>query len=268
MTIGNNPDIKEDKVHTPRPEYPEELTKHFSPVEIHKDIFNQSELTELINFMWNKTTRWQLSQSGLLYRSGNFVELVDRLERKLESHIDLEIMTSVQGNFFHTPHSYGLHTDMPERGEWQDNCTPYKSVLIPLYKLPETSECNIAYFTHRIADVGCNLIKGDSVTSHYDNYTDYYNIKNIYTVDGKKTIIDDEEKFNQQVFDKFGFSGDNDSPKRYSGLTVETATKWEPGDLHVFDTAQIHTSTRGSYVTKGGLRISFMRTLDDGKPIF
>ena len=91
MTIGNNPDIKEDKVHTPRPEYPEELTKHFSPVEIHKDIFNQSELTELINFMWNKTTRWQLSQSGNLFRSGNFVELVDRLERKLQDHIDLEI---------------------------------------------------------------------------------------------------------------------------------------------------------------------------------
>ena len=36
MTIGYDPDIKEDKVHTPRPEYPEELIKHFAPVEIKK----------------------------------------------------------------------------------------------------------------------------------------------------------------------------------------------------------------------------------------
>ena len=30
MTIENNPDIKEDKVHIPRPEYPEALIEHFS----------------------------------------------------------------------------------------------------------------------------------------------------------------------------------------------------------------------------------------------
>ncbi len=261
MTIGNNPDIKEDKVHIPRPEYPEALLEHFSTVEIHKGIFDLDERKELIDFMWNKTTNWQLSQSGLLYRSGNFDTLVDILKDKLKPYINLDIMTGAQGNFFHTPHSYGLHTDMPERGEWQDQFTPYKSVLIPLYILPETSECNMAYFTHRIADVGCNLVRGDSATSHYDNYSDYYNIKNVYTVDGKKSIIDDDQKFSNGDFAKFGFAGDSDSHKRYSGLTVETACSWEPGDLHVFDTAQIHASTRGSYVTKGGLRISFMRSI-------
>jgi hypothetical protein len=261
MTIGHDADIKDDIVHTPRPEYPEALTEHFSPAEIHKGIFNQNVLTDLIYFMWNKTTWWQLSQSGNLFRSGNFDELVNRLERKLKPYIDLEIMSGAEGNFFHTPHGYGLHTDMPERGEWVDHYTPYKSVLIPLYKLPEASECNIAYFTHRIADVGCALVRGDHATTHYDHYTDYYNIKNVYTVDGKKSIIDDEEKFNKEDFNKYGFGSEQTSSKRYGGLTIETATSWEPGDLHVFDTAQIHGSTRGSYVTKGGLRISFMRTL-------
>ena len=48
--------------------------------------------------------------------------------------------------------------------------------------------------------------------------------------------------------------------ERYHGLSVENSYEWVPGDVHTFDTAQIHRSTLGTpkFKTKAGLRISLI----------
>ena len=258
MTIGHNTELKAHADHKWRSEYPDELTKYFSVAECHEDMFSEDELETLTDFMYNKTDEWMLGNtSGLLMTAGNFDELVNILKEKLSQYIDFDIVTSVQGNFFHTPHQYGIHTDMPERGAWEHQNTPYKSVLIPLYLQPDTSNCRIVFYDQRIADVGTTLDQGSTVpTSHYDSSTDYTAIKDVYDVNRRPTVIGDE-KMKQKEMARIGIT----DKEYHKGLTIERDFKWSPGSLLVFDTAQVHESTAGNFIMKGGVRISFMRTL-------
>jgi len=235
----------------------EELIKYFSEAKCHYNVFSSEELVELTDYMFNKTNQWQLGNTaGLLQLLGNFDKLFELVKEKIRPYIDVDMATNVEGNFFHTSQQYGIHTDTPERGAWQKDHTPYKSVIIPLYLLPDTSKCGIVFYDQRVADVGVTLDKGSETISHYDSITDYSTLDNVYTGNGNKTIIGDEP-FPQKLMDEYGLKNKN----RHRGLTVEHHFDWVPGSLIVFDTAQVHESTPGNFITKGALRISLMRTL-------
>jgi hypothetical protein len=255
MVQKHNSETKTGKSGCNQPQ--EELIKYFSEATCHYDIFSREELIELTDFMFNKTTEWQLgNHAGLLQLLGNFDELFEMLKPKLRPYVDVDMATSIEGNFFHTAGQYGIHTDTPERGAWLDNCTPYKSIIIPLYLLPKSSKCGIIFYDQRIADVGVTLDKGSTTISHYDSITDYSTLDNVYTGNGKKIIIGDEP-FPQKLMDEYGIVNKN----RHRGLSVEHHFDWKPGSLITFDTAQVHESTPGNFITKAGLRISLMRTL-------
>ncbi len=233
-----------------------ELIKHFSSSECYDNIFSPKELEELTEYMFNNTNDYHLGNTaGLLQLLGNFDQLFEMLKERLRPYVDVDIATAIQGNFFHTSQQYGIHTDTPERGAWEKENIPYKSVIIPLYLLPDTSKCGIVFYDQRIADVGVTLDNGVQTISHYDSIDDYSTIENAYTGNGKKVIIGDE-MFPQSLMDEYGLKNKN----RHRGLTVEHHFNWVPGSLMVFDTAQVHESTPGNFITKGGLRLSLFRS--------
>ena len=101
------------------------------------NVFNETERTELSEFMFRKTKAWRTSNTGNLFFSGNFRTLVrDLIYPKLKDIvpndiIDWNIIDNVAGNFFHTPHQYGIHTDMPEvKNSFDSNTMVYRLSLI------------------------------------------------------------------------------------------------------------------------------------------
>lgn len=244
-------------------DYIEQYRKFMLPSKQYNDVLDEDQRHKLVDFMFKETENWRTSPTGNLFFRGNFKTLGEKyimpwLADTIGDTIDFDQVTSWQGNFFHTPHQYGIHTDMPEpNNEFNENKITYRSILIPLYILPN-KECHITFFDQRVIDTGCTLDYGPSKsTTHYRSFVDYTLIDNVYTLDGPSAIDTNycmtEEEAKQNYF--------HYSPSklsRYQGLTVENTFSWTPGSVMTFDTAQIHCSNRGAepFNTKAGLRIS------------
>ena len=240
------------------------------------NVFNEKECTELSEFMFRKTKSWRTSSTGNLFFSGNFRTLVkDIIYPKLKDIIpndiiDWTIIDNVAGNFFHTPHQYGIHTDMPEeQNSFDSNTMVYRSLLIPLYLLgpKQKKPLRMIWFNERIVDNGCTLDYGpDKSVTHYRSFSDYNDIENVYTLDGP-TKIDPTNIMSNEEFEKHGLTEAPSIMDRYNGISVENSFEWTPGDVFVFDTAQVHSSTQGAqpFMTKAGLRISLITTRDYDK---
>lgn len=238
----------------------------------YKNVFDEHTRNELTEYMFRKTTHWRTSKTGNLFFSGNLKPLIREVIYPIikdivpKEELDWDIVDNCGGNFFHTPHQYGIHTDMPEPdNNFDSDSVTYRSFLIPMYLLGRP-ECKIhmLYYDQRVVDSGCTLDYGPfaSVT-HYRSFTDYSKIDNVYTLDGPSKI-DMNNKMSQEQFVNAGLDKAPSPIERYHGLTVENSFEWVPGDLHMFDTAQIHSSTLGdpAFKTKAGLRISLIAKRD------
>lgn len=248
------------------------VENYMRPSKCYKNVFDEHMRNELTTYMFRKTLHWRTSVTGNLFFSGNFKPLVEEIIYPIikdivpKDDIDWDIVDNVAGNFFHTPHQYGVHTDMPETtNTFDSNSITYRSLLIPMYLLGKP-ECKIhmLYYDQRVVDSGCTLDYGPfaSVT-HYRSFTDYSKIDNVYTLDGPSTI-DMNNKMSQEQYVNAGLDKAPSLITRYSGLTVENSFEWVPGDLHIFDTSQVHSSTLGdpAFKTKAGLRISLITRRD------
>ena len=123
------------------------------------------------------------------------------------------------------------------------------------------------WFNERIVDNGCTLDYGpDKSVTHYRSFTNYNDIENVYTLDGPSKI-DPTNIMSNEEFEKHGLTEAPSIMDRYNGISVENSFEWTPGDVFVFDTAQVHSSTQGAqpFVTKAGLRISLITTRDYDK---
>lgn len=238
-------------------------SEYISPAEEYTDVFTIEELKELEYFMFRRTKHYRYSNTGNLFFSGNFKELFKEfIEHKVENILDTSIISTVSGNFFHTPHQYGIHTDMPEPDNtYDDNHYVYKNILIPLYKLPEASNLKMIFYDQRVVDNGCTLDYDKfKSTTHYRSFTDYSLIENVFDVH-KNSIKIGNTPMSQEEFKKHELNYAPSPIERYTGLTVENSFDWLPRSMYIFDTSQIHSSTLGKpkFITKGGLRLSLIR---------
>ena len=243
-------------------DYREQYKKFMLKSKQYLNVLDKEQRDKLVDFMFKETENWRTSPTGNLFFRGNFKTLGERYIIPWLSHIigdtiDFDKVTSWQGNFFHTPHQYGIHTDMPEPdNEFNENKITYRSILIPLYILPE-KRCHITFFDQRVIDTGCTLDYGPfQSTTHYRSFTDYSLIDHVYTLEGPTTISDKD--MTREEFEMNFFHQAPSTIERYKGLTVENTFDWQPGSVITFDTAQIHSSTQGKtpFKTKAGLRIS------------
>lgn len=251
----------------------EYVEKYMEESVVHQNVFDEDKIKTLCEFMFRSTGSWRVSKTGNLFFSGNFRQLVQDYIKPWTKDVlqdtswDWDKVYTVGGNYFHTPHQYGIHTDMPAPDDhWDSDLVTYKSMLIPLYINPGKSKCKMVYYDQRVVDSGCTLDYGPfSSTTHYNSYTDYSQIKNVYTLDGPTTIDREKTKMSHDDFLLYELNKAPSTIERYHGLSVEHSYDWTPGDLHVFDTAQIHSSTLGDkprFKTKAGLRITFMAKRD------
>lgn len=249
-------------------DYRDQYRKFMMKSKEYKNALDKDQRDRLVDFMFRETENWRTSPTGNLFFRGNFKRLgeefiVPWLGDLISDTIDFDSVTSWQGNFFHTPHQYGIHTDMPEpNNEFSENKITYRSILIPLYILPDRTT-HMTFFDQRVIDTGCTLDWGPyKSTTHYRSFTDYSLIEHVYTLDGLTTIGD--EDMTQEEFEKNHFHEAPSSIERYKGLSVENTFEWTPGTVMTFDTAQIHCSSLGNppFKTKAGLRISLFRDRD------
>jgi len=240
-----------------------QVEKYLSESKHYPDIFNKDEINELVDFMFKGTKWWRTSPTGNLFLGGNFNQLFEKhIKHKIENLLDTSLIKTCSGNFFHTPHQYGVHTDMPEPDNTYDKSeVTYKSILVPLYMLPDTHNGRIVFYDQRVIDSGCTFDWGPHrSTTHYRSFTDYSKIDHVYTFDKGYHTIDTNEKMSQEIFENSGLQYAPSKIDRYHGLSIENSFPWLPGSLYVFDTCQVHSSTLGekSFITKAGLRISFI----------
>jgi len=241
-----------------------EHCKHFSPSVDHKNVFRKEDLDWLIEFMFRSTENWRLGVTGNLFFSGNFKKIIKKYWDIFDGFVDLSSVVSVKGNFFHTPHQYGFHTDMPEEIDesFVLGDAAYKSILIPLYMLPMDSLCHLLLFNERLLSYGTTLDKGPTKSkTHYNSYSDYEGIDFIFDTNGDRHKYSHRE-FDKDVFDKYNL-GSTSPPSRFEGFSVESVFDWKPGNAIVFDTTQLHCSNLGLdgkyFRSKAGLRISLFR---------
>ena len=248
------------------------IENYMRPSNCYKNVFNEDERKELTEYMFRKTKYWRTSSTGNLFFNGNFRELTSEIVYpKLKDlipkdEIDWDLVETVAGNFFHTPHQYGVHTDMPEvSNTFDSNSIVYRSLLIPMYLLgPEDCKIHMIYYDQRVVDNGCTLDYGPySSTTHYRSFVDYTEIDNVHTLEGPSTI-DPTKDMPEEEYIKAGLDKAPSPIERYHGLSVENSYEWVPGDVHTFDTAQVHSSTLGKpkFKTKAGLRISLITKRD------
>ena len=249
-------------------DYRNQYRKFMMKSKQYNDVLDKDQRDQLVTFMFKETENWRTSPTGNLFFRGNFATLGEKyilpwLSEVINDTIDFDSVTSWQGNFFHTPHQYGIHTDMPEpNNQFSENRITYRSILIPLYILPERTT-HISFFDQRVIDTGCTLDYGPfKSTTHYRSFTDYSLIEHVYDLDGTTTIAD--RPMLKEEFEKHFLNQAPSTIERYTGLTVENTFDWTPGSVITFDTAQIHCSTLGKepFKTKAGLRISLFRDRD------
>lgn len=247
-------------------DFRERYEKVMMPSKCYKDVLNEDQLNQLVEFMFRKTASWRTSNTGNLFFSGNLDELgetyiIPWLKDIIGDTINFDEVYQIRGNFFHTPHQYGIHTDMPEYGNTNSvNIMPYRSILIPLYILPKKTLTHITFYDQRVLDYGCTLDYGPyKSTTHYRSFTDYSKIEHVYTLEGKTEISD--TPISQEEYEKNFFHWAPSSIERYTGLSVENNFEWTPGNVYTFDTAQIHSSNCGEhpFKSKAGLRLSLMK---------
>ena len=243
----------------------EQYKNYMLPSKQYNNVLDKTQLDQLVDFMFKKTDNWRTSPTGNLFFSGNLDKLgedyiVPWLGDIIKDTIDFNEVYQIKGNFFHTPHQYGVHTDMPEPNNgYNHNRITYRSILIPLYILPSTKS-HITFYDQRVLDTGCTLDHGPhQSTTHYRSFNDYSKIDHVYTLEGKTKISD--KPMTEEEYKRNFLHWAPTTIERYTGLSVENTFEWTPGSVITFDTAQIHSSNCGEtpFKTKAGLRLSLFK---------
>lgn len=249
----------------------EYVAKYVKPSMQYENVFTEEQLKELAEFMFRKTETWRTSPTGNLFFRGNFKTLakdfvVPIIKDIVKDEIDFDKVTTYSGNFFHTPHQYGIHTDMPEiDNTFEKDDITYRSLLIPLYLEPKHNKSKIVFYDQRVVDSGCTFDNGGwKSTTHYRSFDDYTLIDNVYTIKDGWCDIETVNKMTEDEFVKHELFRAPSPIERYNGLTIENSFDWQPGSLYTFDTASVHSSTIGKpfFKCKGGLRISLITKRD------
>ena len=142
------------------------------------------------------------------------------------------------GNYFIACHPYGPHMDsFAEKDVVDDGTTVYKNVIIPLWIGGSNFGDHIVFYDQRLVDYG----------SAFGGKSEYYNQR-------KHKLHAD---YSNLQFD----NGNGEEMVKSAKFSVEDNIEWKPGNVIVFDSVQVHSSTRTEWTNKMGLLLKFKTRL-------
>jgi|TARA_R110001592_G_scaffold17028_8_gene72286 hypothetical protein len=142
------------------------------------------------------------------------------------------------GNYFIACHPYGPHMDsFAEKDVVDDGTTVYKNVIIPLWIGGSNFGDHIVFYDQRLVDYG-SAFGGKSEYNNERKHKLHADYSNLQFYNGNGEEMDKSAKF-----------------------SVEDNIEWKPGNVIVFDSVQVHSSTRTEWTNKMGLLLKFKTRL-------
>ena len=246
----------------------EYIRNTFAAPHIEYNLFDKDDIEWLEDYCYESTQNRRRNDNGTLFFSGGFDTIVTKFQRKLELVLPgCTNSPDIDGNFFITPHQYGLHNDSIPRWRWEQNGAkdghyyPWRNILIPLWQSPEHASSQIVFFKQRDLD-WAKVYKHNSdehVATTYPICRNYAEISTFYNKHGEHMPWQDRPLEPEEFLLYLRES----PPQRYSGLDVEVMMDWTPGSAFAFDSWQLHATNRGDppWHQKSGLLLCFFKML-------
>ena len=239
------------------------LLSNLAPSELIEDVIKPDELEAL----------WKLAFTGGMPRKnayGNIFIAGRESIIKKAYEIVKDRLGSIHGelfggNYFITAQPYGVHIDsfskensnlnspfggIKKKNIINDNdYTVYRNVVIPLWvggmkENQNTNAGKLVLMKQRLVDYSCDLIGGENIENYkesfYKGHTDY-SILQYYDAYGKQINKNlNSVKFDKELYEECLY---HLPYTRLTGLTVENAFDWLPGNIMVLDGIQVHCSS-------------------------
>jgi len=248
----------------------EQVRETLEPVNLEYDVFDEDDLAWLEDYGRTQTPNSRRNDNGTVFTSGAFDTIVTKFRRKLERILPgCTQSPDIDGNFFITPHQYGLHNDSIPRWRWEQNGSaageyhPWRNILIPLWQAPSDANSQIVFFEQRDLDwakVYHHNHQGPIATT-YPVCRNYAEIDTFYNMHGEPLPWQDRPMEPVEFFRYLDTEGSDID--RFRGLTVETMFDWRPGMAFAFDSWQLHATNKGNpaWHQKSGLLLCFFKKI-------
>lgn len=142
------------------------------------------------------------------------------------------------GNYFIACHPYGPHMDsFAEKDVVDDGTTVYKNVIIPLWIGGSDFGDHIVFYDQRLIDYG----------SAFGGKSEYNSER--------------KHKLHADFSDLQFYNSNGKEMPKSTKFSVEDNIEWKPGNVIVFDSVQVHSSTRTQWTNKMGLLLKFKTRL-------
>ena len=245
----------------------DQIVKTLEPTNIVHNLFDADDLEWLEDFGRTQTPNSRRNDNGTVFTSGNFRSIISRYKRKLEKVLPgCSDSPDIDGNFFITPHQYGLHNDSIPKWRWEENGAingeyyPWRNILIPLWQAPAKADSQILFFKQRDVD-WAKVYKHnneDDVATTYPVCRNYAEIDTFYDADGTHMPWQDKTMEPAEYMLHF-----DENIDRFRGLEVEIMFDWIPGMAFAFDSWQLHTTNKGNppWHQKSGLLLCFFKKI-------
>ena len=207
----------------------ETILKNLSPAKCYENVLSADDIEKVWKMAFNGG-KVRKNMLGNIFVTGNVINdaynfIKDKILVKGELY---------GGNYFIASHHYGPHMDsFAKKDEIEDGTTVFKNVIVPLWIGGSSFGDHIIFYNQRLIDYGSAFggkIEYNKERKH-NLYADYSALQ-FYDADGQPII-------------------------KSSEFSVESKIEWKPKDIIVFDSVQVHKSTRTQWSNKMGLLLKF-----------
>lgn len=207
----------------------ETILKNLSPAKCYENVLSADDIEKVWKMAFNGG-KVRKNMLGNIFVTGKVINdaynlIKDKILVKGELY---------GGNYFIASHHYGPHMDsFAKKDEIEDGTTVFKNVIVPLWIGGSSFGDHIIFYNQRLIDYGSAFggkIEYNKERKH-NLYADYSALQ-FYDADGQPII-------------------------KSSEFSVESKIEWKPKDIIVFDSVQVHKSTRTQWSNKMGLLLKF-----------
>ena len=208
------------------------ILKNLSKAECHRGVLDNGMLERLWTCAFDGGNV-RKNKLGNIFISGDVVHEAYEMIQKI---IPLEA-EMYGGNFFIACHHYGPHMDsFHKENEVDDDTTVYKNVIVPLWIGGSDTGDHVIFYKERLIDYGST-----------------FGGKPEYNKERKHQLHEDPTVLQFYNHDGLAIPKDQNTTEFH----IEDMFEWQPGDLIVHDSVQIHSSTRVNWTNKMGLLLKF-----------
>lgn len=207
----------------------ETILKNLSRAECHENVLSADDIEKVwkLAFSGGEVRKNKL---GNMFVTGNVVnDAYNLIKDKI-----LVKGTLYGGNYFIASHPYGPHMDsFAEKDVIEDGTTVYKNVIVPLWIGGSSFGDHIIFYNQRLIDYGSAF--------------------------GGKSEYNSERKHQLHAdYSELQFYNASGQPiPKSTQFTIESEIEWRPKDIIVFDSVQVHKSTKTEWTNKMGLLLKF-----------